>query len=399
MNVFSLFASLKLDKSEYEKGIEEAKEKGEDFAEHTEKKVSPKAAAGWMAIIAVIVKLIQSIGKLAKESMDYADTVGDLAAKYGVTTDAISEMQYIADQSSTSIEGLTSSMSMLYMRAKQDGEAFKSLGISVKDNNGNFKAMDELFWETVGALNDLESEGEKSAYMLDLFGRSAMENGEILRKNTEEIKAMRQEAHELGIVMGEDTIQFASDWNDTVAVIKLQMKSTIASMVAGEEDAEERFRNFMDNLLKMIERYLPTFIRFFLRITGALGNALISYVPTIVAEILMTIIDTIFEINWFQVGIDVAVAIVEGVLNVFNKFFSTLFGTEFKPIDLGIKRDYFSNEGDMSYKNNEYKVKQSVEQSINVNIEASGDTPVSQETAEKTAEALAPYIDKILGGK
>ena len=33
-----------------------------------------------------------------------------------------------------------------------------------------------------------------------------------------------------------------------------------------------------------------------------------------------------------------------------------------------------------------------------VKVEASGDSAVSEETAEKTAEKLAPYIDKILGG-
>ena len=189
MNLLNLFASLKLDTSKYKEGISNAKKEGENFAEHTEKKVSPKAVAGWMALVTAIVKVISSITKLTKASMDYADTVGDLASKYGVSNQAISEMQYIADQSSTSIEGLTSSMSMLYMRAKQDGDAFKQLGVSVKDSNGNFKTMDELFWETVGALNDIENEGEKSAYMLDLFGRSAMNVGEVLRKNTDEIRS------------------------------------------------------------------------------------------------------------------------------------------------------------------------------------------------------------------
>lgn len=400
MNIFELFASLKLDTGEYEKGIEQAKEKGSDFAEHTEKKVSPKAQVAWMAIVAVIVKVIQAVSKLATESMNYADTVGDLAAKYGIATDAISEMQYIADQSSTSVEQLTTSMSMLYMRAKQDGEAFKELGVSVKDNNGNFKSMDELFWETVEALNSLEDDSAKSAYMLDFFGRSAMNVGEVLRKSSGEITAMRKEAHELGIVLQESTIDFASDWNDKLAVLRLQSNSVIASMVAGAPDAEERFDKFMGNLLETAEEYLPSFVQFFLRFVGAIGNELMSYAPTIIAEVIITVIDTLFEVNWFQVGVDIALSIFEGVLNVFSKLFSKLTGTEFQKIDFGIGGYYGKGiETDFSGAEYELNENKNINQNITVNIEASGDTPVSEETAEKTAQALAPYIDKILGGK
>lgn len=399
MNVFSLFASLKLDKSEYEKGLDEAEKKGNDFAESTEKKISPKVVAGWTAILAVIVKIVQAVGRLATESMNYADSIGDLAAQYGVSTDAISEMQYIADQSSTSVEQLTTAMSMLYMKAKTEGDAFKELGISVKDANGNFKSMDELFWETAEALNSLEDDGAKSAYMLDLFGRSAMNVGEVLRKSSGEIERMRQEAHDLGIVIEEDTINFASDWNDTVAVIKLQMNSTIASMVAGADDAEQRFDEFMGNILEIAEKYLPSFIQFFLRFVGAIGNALMSYAPTLIAKILMTVIDTIFEVNWFQVGVDIGLSILEGVINVVGKLFSKIFGTEFNMVDLGVdSSSYYGNNLNEDVLGSEYEISENINQSITVKVEASGDTTVSEETAEKTAQALAPYIDKILGG-
>lgn len=398
MNIFELFASLKLDTSEYEEGVEKAKKTGDGYAEHTQKKVSPKAAAGWMAIVAVIVKVIQAVAKLAKASMDYADTVGDLAAKYGVTASAISEMQYIADQSSTSVEQLTTSMSMLYMRAKQDGDAFKQLGISVKDTNGDYKAMDELFWETVGALNDLDDESAKSAYMLDLFGRSAMNVGEVLRKNTSEITAMRQEAHDLGIVMSEDTLNFASDFNDAIAVLKLQLNSAMASMVAGAPDAEARFDAFLQHLLEIVDKYLPAFISFFVRFISMAGNQLMSFAPSLIADVISVAIDTILATNWFQVGIDIGMSILEGVLNVFGTVLKK-FGVDVPKVDLGIGENYYGGSGELESLGGEYEISENINQKVQVTIEASGDTAVSEDTAEKTAQALAPYIDKILGGK
>lgn len=402
MNVFSLFASLKLDKSDYEKNIKDAKKEGEDFAEDTEKKVSPMAVAGWAAIAAAVVKVTKEIVKLATESMNYADKVSDLAAQYGVSTDAISEMQYIAEQSSTSVEGLTSAMRMLYSRAKEDGEAFQQLGISVKDTNGNFKTMDELFWDTTGALNSIENEGEKSAVMLDLFGRNAMSVGEVLRKSTSEINAMRQEAHDLGIVMSEETVKMASDFNDKMAVIKMQRQSALASLIAGAPDAEERLQQYFDNVLEMIEKYIPAFVKFAVRLITQAAIALVKIAPQLAIDIVNEIQNTILNMDWFQFGIEIGKSLINGVINIFLSGFRglfKLFGVEIPTVDIFGDRQNNTTFENLQRKEQNYEIQQKMKQEITVKVEASGDTAVSKESAEKTAEALAPYIDKILGSR
>ena len=401
MNVFELFAVLTLQKDDYNKALDDTENKSKGWASKVEGFLKSKAVVAWTAVIASVIKLGKEINQLMRDTMNYADSVGDLAAQFGVSTDAISEMQYIADQSSTSVEQLTTSMSMLYMRAKQDGDAFKQLGVSVKDNNGNFKAMDELFWETVGALNDLNDDGTKSAYMLDLFGRSAMNVGEVLRKNTSEINAMRQEAHDLGVVMNKETIDFASDMNDTFAVLKLQGQSALASLVAGAPDAEEKLQNFFDNVMDILDGYIPTFTNFTIRLLLNVAITLIRIAPGLVVEILNAIIDTIFNIDWVQVGVDWAKALMEGWLNVVLSALNILIGwtgVKIPKVDFCVGSDIGTMSlGEMVCE--EYEISENINQTIEVKVEASGDTAVSEDTAEKTAQALAPYIDKILGGK
>lgn len=353
-----------------------------------------------MAIATAVIEVSKQIYNLAKKSMDYADTVGDMAAKFGVATEAISEMQYIASQTGSDIGTLTSSMSMLYMRAKQDGEAFQELGVSVKDSQGNFKAMDELFWETVGAMNSLESEGEKSAYMLDLFGRSASSIGELLRKDTDEINAMRQEAHDLGVVMNEETINYASDFNDTLAVLKLQGQSALASLVAGAPDAEQKLSEFIDRIMVMLESYVPEFIEFGVRFLIRLSISLNKYMPKLAWELVGSLLDVLLDFEmWFQVGVDIGKVFVEGMLNVVPRALNALFGwagVDIPELDLGVGDNVFEPK---SATGGEYEISERIDQKIEVSVEAKGDTTVSQETAEKTAEALAPYIDKWLGGR
>lgn len=400
MNLFELFAVLTLNKSGYEKGLNDAEKSTKSFSQKVKDTLQNETVQSFTMVIGAVVKLGKELYNLMNVGIEYADQMGDIAAKYGTTSEAISEIGYIATQTGSDVNTLTNAMSMLYMRAKQDGEAFQSLGVSVKDSNGQFKSMDELFWETVYAMNNLESDGEKSAYMLDLFGRSAANIGEILRKDTAEIDAMRNEAHDLGIVVSQETADFAGAWQDRMDRIKLQGQSALASLVAGAPDAEEKLSKFFDAVLDMLENITPTFVNFSIRLLLQVSLALIKLAPELVVNFLDAVIKTIFETNWLQVGLDIGKAILEGILNIIVSGLNAALGwlgVDIPKVDLGVGKNgnYFENV-DM---NDEYAVKNSTKNDININIEASGDTPISQDTAEKTAEALAPYIDKILGGK
>lgn len=399
MNLLNLFATLTLDKSSYDKGITEASTQGNNFASDLQSKVSPKAVAAFMAIATAVVAVGKEIYNLAKQSIDYADNITDMAAKFGVTTDSISEMQYIADQSSTSIEGMTSAMSMLLNRAKEDGEVFQRLGVSVKDANGNFKAMDELFYDTIGALNEVEDANERNALMLETFGRSAFNVGEVVRKSSSELAKMRQEAHDLGVVMNEETVQYASDFNDTLAVLKLQGQSALASLVAGEDDAEEKLQRFFDTVFEMLDEYLPSFVNFGIKLILQVAIGIIRIVPSLTVEIFGTIVETLLNLDWFQLGVDIAKAILEGFINLFVSTLNNIFGglgLDIPKVNFGVGEQVFNPTSETG---GDYAISHDVNNNIKIEIDANGDTPISKENAEKTAEALAPYIDKILGGR
>lgn len=400
MNVFELFAVLTLQKDDYEKGLDDTEKKASTWGDKIKDIMQNKAVMAIMLVVKALVDVGKKLNQLMLDTMNYADTVGDLAAKYGVTTDAISEMQYIADQSSTSVEGLTSAMTMLLNRAKENGDGFKELGVDVFDANGNIKQMDELFYETIGALNSIDNEGEKSRLMLETFGRSAMTVGEVLRKTTEEINAMRQEAHDLGVVMEENTINFASDMNDKMAVLKLQGQSALASLIAGESDAEEKLQNFFDSVMSFLDGYVPTFVNFGVRLLLQIAIAMVRIAPSIAYQLVDVLIDTILNVDWLQVGVDVGKSLAEGVVNMLVSALNVVIGwtgVKIPKVDFGVGSDIGSMSlGEMV--GEEYEISENINQTIEVKVEASGDTAVSEDTAEKTAQALAPYIDKILGG-
>lgn len=399
MNVFELFAVLTLNKDDYEKNLDSTETKSNSWANKIQDLMGNKTVATFTLVANSVLKVIQKINQLMMATIDYADAIGDLAAKYDMTAESVSELQYVASQTGTTVETVAASMSTLYMKAKSNGDAFKELGVSVTDTNGNFKSMDDLFFETIGALNSLEDEGAKSSYMLDMFGRSAMNNGELLRMTTEDIEAMRKTAQDLGITVSQSTADFAGGIKDKLDEIKLQGQSALAALVTGEDGAEEKIQKWLDNVMSLLETYIPAFANFAVRLVIQAAVGIIRVAPKLVQELVTVVLDVLLDVEmWIQVGIDIGKALLEGFINGFVRGANRILrfiGIEIPEVDFGASKDLFS-DSDIS---TEYEISERVQQDITVKVEASGDTAVSKESAEKTAEALAPYIDKILGGK
>ena len=151
----------------------------------------------------------------------------------------------------------------------------------------------------------------------------------------------------------------------------------------------------------MLDSYIPTFVNFALRLLLQMAIGLIKKAPSLAVEIVTTIQDVILNMDWLQFGVDLGKAILEGLVNIIistlNKLLGWL-GVDIPKVDFGVGEDIGTTSiGELT--GQEYEISENLKQDINVRVEASGNTAISKESAEKTAEALAPYIDKILGGK
>ena len=61
MNIFNLTAQLTLDKNEYTKGIDKAKQEGKSFSEATEKAIGIIAKASWLEFLTTPLSILLCI--------------------------------------------------------------------------------------------------------------------------------------------------------------------------------------------------------------------------------------------------------------------------------------------------------------------------------------------------
>lgn len=403
MDIFNLTAKITLDTSDYEKGIEKVKSGNEKVASNTEKQVGIIAANAYAQLAQIVMKAAEKIKELTLDLINYADRYSDLSAKYDISTKSLQELEYVAGQNGATLDGLLSTMTMMYNKAKEGDEVFDKLGVSVTDVNGNMKSMDVLFWETKSALDNVNNSGDKSALMLEAFGRNAMSIGEVLRKDTDELKAMANNAEELGLILDNNTIQSASDFNDMLAELKQQGMTALTSLLAGAENADEQINKFMDNIVDKIEKYLPKFIKFAIILFTKIIIAMAKAFP----EMIGSLIDAIFEIDWFQVGWDVSVAVVKGLWQGLLKLGKGLLKIIGIDLDEGNETENSSgysgagkytgvNDNDIVDMNN-YEITERKSQTMEIKLTANGTTPIDQENIKLIANQLIPIIDKGMG--
>lgn len=272
MNLFDLSAKLTLDRTEYEQGLKDAKQSGEDFSKKTERQIGIISADAWTNLASKVLDVGKAIVSASLETINYADAIGDMAGKWGFTTREIQEFDYWATMNGTTIESLLTGMRGLVNQAEAGANAFKVLGLNVKDNNGNLKDQRTLFLETLDALQRIPNQTQRNALQFEIFGRAGIELGQVIGKSREELEGLSNEAERLGIILDEQTIEYAGKFNDTLDQIRLQGKSAFASIIAGAEDAEERFNQFTQNLVVLLEELAPQFFE----VGEKLGQVLVS---------------------------------------------------------------------------------------------------------------------------
>lgn len=336
-----MFAKLSLDKTDYEKGLDDAKTKGKELGNETEK-VSAKSVIAWSAVATAVIAIVKATKDAILQSANYADQIGDVAEKWGFTTKEIQEFDYWATMSGTTLESLLTGMRGLVNQAEAGAPAFEKLGVSVKNVDGTFKDQKTLFLETIDALNQVEDRTQRNALQFEIFGRAGIELGQVISRDASELQALSSEAENLGIILSEDTISQAGNLNDQLDQIKLSFKSVLAELVAGSPEAEEKLDAFLDNLGERVSDWLPKFIEIGGALLTKVIESLIKMLPDILPAFIESVMGFTLEFDWVKMGKSIISAVLKGALSILvnnpvMQFLSKVFGFSIDSLNQGIK--------------------------------------------------------------
>lgn len=176
---------------------------------------------------AVIGATIGVVSALTGKTMAYGDKVDKLSQKIGMSRKAYQEWDYIMSQNGSSVDSLQMGYKTLAQQmdgvrkgSKESLSAFSKLGVAVKDNSGHLRSQEEVFNDSVKALQQLNNPTEKAILAQKLFGRAAIEMKPLLNQSAESVENLRQKANALGFIMGDDAVDGAVKLTDTMDTLK-----------------------------------------------------------------------------------------------------------------------------------------------------------------------------------
>jgi len=184
-----------------------------------------------VAAAAVITGLATgAMANLARQAIRTANDLGDIAQKLGISASALQEFQYAANQNGVAINALNMGLQRFGRRAAEAAngtgeakDALKTLGVQLRDSNGNLRSTEELFSDALRAIAKVPNELERNALAFKLFDSE----GVAIVNMAGNFEELRERARELGIVIDDDVIARSDKLQDTLDELAQITKSRL----------------------------------------------------------------------------------------------------------------------------------------------------------------------------
>lgn len=163
------------------------------------------------------------------QAVNFADAMGDMAARTGQSVESLTAMGYAAQFSGSSVETYSAGIEKLSdniasAAAGNDAAAqmFGRLGVSVRDANGQIRDSNQVLLDLADKVAAMQSPAEKTAAVMDLFGKTAgPELLQLLNQGKDGITALTTEAQRMGAVISTETAAQAGEFNDALDRAKI----------------------------------------------------------------------------------------------------------------------------------------------------------------------------------
>ena len=260
-----------------------------------------KVADKTKALSTAAAGALGAIGGLAIKTAASADELSTMAKQTGFSVEELQKFQYASDLVDVSLSDITGAATKLKKAVSSDSKELSELGVKTRNADGSFRDINDIFYDTLAALGNIDNETERDAKAMAIFGKSADSLAGIVDDGGKALKELGQEAEDLGLIMSQDTVDSLNEVNDKISKLKAQAKLRLAETGAKAMEVLtpvlEKVLGLLDGLLSAIgnlsTEQLQT-IMTILAVVAAISplasliskvSGMIAYLPTLITGV------------------------------------------------------------------------------------------------------------------
>ncbi|MEL0099426.1 MAG: hypothetical protein VW907_07725, partial [Opitutae bacterium] len=272
-------------------GAKDQSAKSSRTARESLERLGRAATIAGTAVAAATTASAILIGRQVKETVDFADSIAKVSSKIGVAVEDLSALGYAAQL--TGVEQRTLNMALqrfsrrVAEAAKGKGELkneIASLGIQLRDSNGNMRKSIDILHDYADAIQNAESDQEKLRLAFKAFDSEGAALVNLLRNGSDGLRKMTNEAAVLGIVIETETAKRAERFNEQLTRIKtagkgysnlmvselLPILEKLANAVIFQVKRFNEWRDSVDGLQTEMQSFLQNLNTGFLTVYGTM---------------------------------------------------------------------------------------------------------------------------------
>lgn len=291
MEIFKLIGSVMVDTADADKSISKTTDEAEGLGNKLSDGIA--TAGKWAAgVVAGAVAVGTAMVAAAKDTAAELDVIDKASQRMQITAESYQELAYAAGLSGVE-------MSTLERAAKK----LEGTDLSLDD------ALDQIY--------SLGTAEERAAKAAELFGESvAYQMTPMLNASAEDMAAMRQEAHDLGLVMGDEAVANGAAMNDMFSKVEQSITALKTGLVT-------EFMPYVMEILQWVIDNIPM-IR---DIVSSVMDAILPIVKPVISVILQLlppIMQAVSKLmNWL---IPFITPIIDAISSLIDGFLSLLNG-------------------------------------------------------------------------
>lgn len=201
------------------------------------------------------VASVAGLTAMAKQAIDTADNLNDLAQRTGVSVESLSTLGRVAEQSGADLAGLGRGFKGLSTRlfeaaggSRETQATFARLGVAFQNSSGQIRAADAVLLDIADRFAAMPDGPEKAALAIKVFGKSGLDLIPLLNQGGKGIQDLQARFRELGAEVSTDTAHAADAFNDQLVELKAAFDGLVSRLTAATLPALSSLADLMTQL-------------------------------------------------------------------------------------------------------------------------------------------------------